>query len=160
VARLAVGRATLPPLLHLGGQYGWQIENRNKELKCDLAVDRTSDHRFVANCFRLYLHTAAHNLLVRLRRAVACPPPPATSPPPAEALTGAARQQYFRQRRQHDPLGEGQPCTWRSLLIKVAAEVVVSARRVLVRLSSSWPYLPWYQHVCRFLRTLTPCPTG
>ena len=26
MARLAVGRATLPPLLHLGGQYGWQIE--------------------------------------------------------------------------------------------------------------------------------------
>jgi hypothetical protein len=33
VARLAVGRATLPPLLHLGGQYGWQIEETFKDLK-------------------------------------------------------------------------------------------------------------------------------
>jgi hypothetical protein len=33
VARLAVGRATLPPLLHLGGQYGWQIEQTNKDVK-------------------------------------------------------------------------------------------------------------------------------
>jgi hypothetical protein len=30
-------------------------ENRNKEFKCDLAMDRLSDHRFVANYFRLYL---------------------------------------------------------------------------------------------------------
>jgi hypothetical protein len=52
-----------------------------------------------------------------------------------EALTGAERQRHFRQRRQRDPVGEGHPCTWRTLLIKVAAEVVVSTRRVLVRLS-------------------------
>jgi hypothetical protein len=143
-----------------------ESENRNKELKCDLAIDRTSDHRFMANFFRLYLHTLAYNLLVRLRRAVACPPLPETastaeaSAPPVDALAGAARRRYFRQRRRHDPLGEGQPCTWRSLLIKVAAEVVVSARRVVVRLSSSWPYLAWYQRVCQFLPTLTPGPTG
>jgi len=37
------------------------------------------------------------------------------------------------------------------LLIKVAAEVVVSARRVLVRLSSSWPHLNWYRRVCERL---------
>ena len=43
------------------------MENRNKEFKCDLAMDRLSDHRFVANYFRLYLHAAAMNLLVRLR---------------------------------------------------------------------------------------------
>jgi prolyl oligopeptidase len=33
VARLAVGRATLPPLLPLGGQYGWQIDAASKEVK-------------------------------------------------------------------------------------------------------------------------------
>jgi hypothetical protein len=38
----------------------------------------------------------------------------------AEALTRAKRQRPFRLRRQRDPLGEGQPCTWRTLLIKVA----------------------------------------
>ena len=36
-------------------------------------MDRLSDHRFVANYFRLYLHAAALNLLVRLRREVAAP---------------------------------------------------------------------------------------
>ena len=80
MARLAVGRALLSPLLHLGGQYGWQIENRNREFKCDLAMDRLSDHRFVANYFRLYLHAAAMNLLVQLRRFIAEPLPPLAPP--------------------------------------------------------------------------------
>jgi hypothetical protein len=136
-----------------------ESENRNKELKCDLAIDRTSDHRFVANFFRLYLHAVALNLLVRLRRGVACPPPPPAETP-VETLAGEARRRYFGRRRQRDPLGEGQPCTWRLLLIKVAAEIRVSSRRIVVRLSSSWPYLGWYEHVCRFLATLRPLATG
>jgi hypothetical protein len=41
----------------------------------DLAMDRLGDHRFVANSFRLYLHAAARNLLVRLRRFIAEPLP-------------------------------------------------------------------------------------
>src|SRR5262249_18608663 len=109
-----------------------EAENRNKELKCDLKIDRTSDHRFLANFFRLYLHAAAPTWRVRLRRAFASPPPPpapiptSLDPPasdqvPTEALTGSARRRYFNRRRLADPLGEGQPCTWRSLLIKVAA---------------------------------------
>lgn len=144
-----------------------EAENRNKELKCDLKIDRTSDHRFVANFFRLYLHAAANNLLVRLRRAVADPPPPPTpltpTPPdeiPTEALTGAARRRYFTRRRQADPLGEGQPCTWRSLLIKVAAEVVSSTHRIVVRLSAAWPYLDWYRRLCDFLTSVRPISSG
>ncbi len=148
-----------------------EAENRNKELKCDLKIDRTSDHRFLANFFRLYLHAAANNLLVRLRRAFASPPPPpppmptALDPPasdqvPTEALTGRARRRYFNRRRLVDPLGEGQPCTWRSLLIKVAAEVIVSSRRILVRLSASWPYLDWYRRLCVFLNSVGPVPSG
>jgi hypothetical protein len=136
-----------------------ESENRNKEFKCDLAMDRTSDHRFVANCFRLYLHAVALNLLVRLRRALADPPPPPEPDQPAEALTGPAREHYFRHRRRHDPLGEGQPCTWRTLLIKVAAEVLVSARRVVVRLSASWPNLAYFHHVCHHL-CCVPAPSG
>jgi hypothetical protein len=161
-----------------------ESENRNKEFKCALAMDRLSDHRFVANYFRLYLHAAAMNLLVRLRRFIAEPLPdptpdvelaPATSQPgeaapptaapsvPSEALTGAERQRHFRLRRQRDPLGEGQPCTWRTLLIKVAAEVVVRTRRIVVRLSSSWPHLGWYRRVCERLRDplpMAPHPSG
>jgi hypothetical protein len=145
-----------------------ESENRNKEFKCDLAMDRLSDHRFMANYFRLYLHAAAMNLLVRLRRYIAEPlpaevPEPATKastagvvPPLPEAARDAARRRQFRQRRQRDPLGEGHPCTWRSLLIKVAAEVVASTRRVVVRLSASWPYLGWYRRVCERLVHLVP----
>jgi hypothetical protein len=51
-------------------------ENRNKEFKCDLARDRLSEHPFVANYFQLYLHAAAMNLLVRLRRFIGEPLPP------------------------------------------------------------------------------------
>jgi hypothetical protein len=135
-----------------------ESENRNKEFKCDLAMDRLSDHRFCANYFRLYLHAAAVNLLVRLRRHIAAPPAPtaATGVPP-EALAGAERRRYFRLRRHHDPLGEGHPCTWRTLLIKVAAEVLVSVRRVVVRLSSSWPHHDYFRHVClQLARASTP----
>jgi len=160
------GARTLPPAAYDAYAARGESENRNKELKCDLAIDRTSDHRFLANFFRLYLHAAAHHLLVRLRRAVADPPPPgptlvdpAPNVPP-EALDGAARRRYFRRRRQADPLGEGQPRTWRSLLVKVAAEVLVSTRRVLVRLSAAWPYLDWYRRVCLFLGSIAPQPTG
>jgi hypothetical protein len=130
-----------------------ESENRNKEIKCDLAMDRLSDHRFMANYFRLYLHAVAMNLLVRLRRQVAEPVAPAqVDELPAEALDGAARRRHFRLRRQRDPLGEGQPCTWRTLLIKVAAEVIVSTRRIVVRLSSTWPHLDYFHHVCERLR--------
>lgn len=52
-----------------------ESENRNKEFKCGMAMDRLSDHRFVANYFRLYLHAAALNLLVQLRQEIADPPP-------------------------------------------------------------------------------------
>jgi hypothetical protein len=156
-----------------------ESENRNREFRCDLAMDRLSDLRFVANHFRLYLHAAAMNLLVRRRRFIA-EPLPALAPPaeratpadqagetvasptetcvPVEALTGAERQRHFRLRRQRDPLGEGHPCTWRTLLIKVAAEVIVGTRRILVRLSSSWSHLDWYCRVCERLRVPRPIP--
>jgi hypothetical protein len=186
------GAALLPEPTYDAYAARGESENRNKEFKCDLAMDRLSDHRFLANYFRLYLHAAAMNLLVQLRRFVA-EPPPVTPPPlsatatpalvmevttsatsvtpqpparavaddlPIEALTGAERQRYFRLRRQRDPLGEGHPCTWRTLLIKVAAEVVVTVRRVVVRLSSSWPHLDWYQRVCARLQNLASRPVA
>ena len=113
-----------------------------------MKAGRLSDHRNMANLFRLYLHTAAYNLLVRLRPVVADPPelhPP--SELPTAALDGRRRKQYQNQRRRQDPLGEGHPCTWRTRLIKVAAEIIVSHRRVLVRLSGNWPDLNHDRHV-------------
>jgi Transposase DDE domain group 1 len=127
-----------------------ESENRNKELKRGLAGDRLSDHRFLANYFRLYLHSAALNLLVRMRQRVALPPPVIAEG--QLAATPAARRRRANARRRRDPLGEGQPATWRLMLIKVAAEVIVSCRRVVVRLSGSWPYLHYYQQVSRAIQ--------
>jgi len=125
-----------------------ESENRNKELKCSLSADRLSDHRFMANYFRLYLHVLSANLLVRVRRLVADPPTAElANEVPVEALAGGDRKRWFNRRREHDPLGEGHAETWRMRLIKVAAEIVVSTRRVLVRLSGSWPFLRHYQAV-------------
>jgi hypothetical protein len=130
-----------------------ESENRNKEFKCGMAMDRLSDHRFMANYFRLYLHAAALNLLARLRREIADPPPALGGDVPVAALPEPERKQYQNARRRQDPLGEGQPATWRLLLIKVAATVVVSCRRIVIRLSGSWPHQQFFehvrQHVCR-----------
>jgi hypothetical protein len=125
-----------------------ESENRNKELKGGLQADRLSDHRYFANLFRLYLHTAAYHLLVAMRRVQAAPPADEEAQNlPAEALAGRGRRAWHNRRREHDPLGEGQPCTWRTRLIKVAATVRESTRRVLVQLSCSWPYLRHYRQV-------------
>jgi hypothetical protein len=134
-----------------------ESENRNKEIKCGLEADRLSDHRYLANLFRLYLHTAALNLLVRLRNQVADPPPenPAAELP-REALAGYARRRFFNQRRVADPLGEGHACTWRMRLIKVAARVTETTRRIVVRLSGSWPYLDHYRRVSQQILDLSP----
>ena len=120
-----------------------ESENRHKELKVDLCGDRLSDHRFLANFFRLFLHAAALNLLILLRNQLpeadantglrAASLPDASSPLP---VTGSE-------------LRRAQPATWRLRLIKVAAEVLVSCRRVLVRLSSAWPSLPTWREVLR-----------
>jgi hypothetical protein len=124
-----------------------ESENRNKELKCGLGMDRLSDHRFLANYFRLYLHATALNLLVRLRREIASPPPAPSADVAVESLAGEARKQYQNARRREDPLGRGQPATWRLLLIKVAASVIVSCRRIVVRLSGSWPNRDFFEHI-------------
>lgn len=122
-----------------------ESENRNRELKSELQSDRLSDHRFMANFFRLYLHAAALNLLVRLRQSTASPEQTPDqlgllTSLPAEALDEPQRRKFFQRRRDQDPLREGFACTWRTRLIKVAAEVLPRARRVIVRLSATWPH--------------------
>jgi hypothetical protein len=88
-----------------------EMENRIKEQQLDLFADRTSCHRFLANQFRLLLSAAAYVLMQALRRT-------------ALAGTGLARAQVG---------------TIRLRLLKVAARVVVSARRVVFHLASSYP---------------------
>ncbi|MCP4249305.1 MAG: hypothetical protein GY778_19865, partial [bacterium] len=135
--------------------------------KNGLAGDRLSCHRFCANYFRLQLHCAALNLLVRLRPVIADPPTlaelgkqrpdqvPVKDPSlPVEALTGVERRRYHNYRRRLDPLGQGHIDTWRTMLIKVAGEVTQSVRRVVVTIPAHWPHLDCFRHVCRRIADL------
>ena len=136
-----------------------ESENRNKELKTGLMADRLSDHRYFANLFRLHLHVLAYNLLVQMRHAVAAPPAEPEDEIPVESFAGRRRRDWHNHRRERDPLGEGQPCTWRTRLIKVAARVRETTRRVVVELSASWPYLHHFQEVVDGLfSSSTPAP--
>jgi Transposase DDE domain group 1 len=89
-----------------------EMENRIKEQQLGLFADRTSCHRFLANQFRLLLSSAAYVLMQALRR---------------EALPGTE-------------LARAQVGTIRLKLLKVAARVVVSVRRVVFQLASGYPY--------------------
>ena len=142
-----------------------ESENRNKELKCGLQADRLSDQRFVANFLRLYLHTIAYVLLIRARHVVALPLPTASaagvdSDLPPETLPEPDRRDYFNHRRRSDPLGAGHIETWRSRILKVAAEIVVSARRIVVKISATWPHLADFQRVLEAIRALPQLRTG
>ena len=111
----------------------------------------------MANFFRLSLPAAALNLLVRLRRSTArdtttIDTSDLNQEVPFEALEGRQRRTWSNRRRHHDPPGESFACTWRQRLIKVAAEIVVSARRILIRLSTSEPFLDEYARICQALR--------
>jgi Transposase DDE domain group 1 len=95
------------------------MENRIKEQQLDLFADRTSCHRFLANQFRLLLSSAAYVLVQTLRRT---------------ALRGTE-------------LERAQVGTIRLKLLKVAARVVVTARRVVFHLASSYPYRDLFRAV-------------
>ena len=98
-----------------------EMENRIKEQQLDLFADRTSCHRFLANQFRLLLSSAAYVLVQALRRT---------------ALAGTE-------------LAQAQVGTIRLKLFKVAARVVVTARRVVFHLASSYPYQEVFRAVSR-----------
>lgn len=138
-----------------------ESENRNKGLRRELQADRLSDHRSLANYSRLYLHAAASDLQIRLRHVVAQSPPtteelglPAGLP--TAAIDEPDRKRFFNRRRRRDPLGEGFTGTWRTRLIKVAAEVITRCRRVIVRLSASWPHLDHILDVSRIVSRPVP----
>lgn len=163
------GAAILPEVCYDHYTERGESENRHKELKSGFSGDRLSCHRFLANYFRLQLHVAALNLLIRLRSLVADPPAlrggeepdpqyqsvPVSDPTlPVEALTGQERRRYQNRRRQKDPLGQGHIDTWRMMLIKVAGEVTQSARRILITIPAHWPHLSWFRHVCQRIALL------
>ncbi len=120
-----------------------ESENRNKELSVDLCADRLSDHRYMANLFRMMLHCVSYNLLARLRRIVASPLDEPVDPSthlPFEALPTPQKQRHRSRNRRHDPLGRGQAMTWRKLVVKVAARVELLSRKVRLLVPTSWPH--------------------
>jgi hypothetical protein len=98
-----------------------ESEQRMDELKNGLAAGRLSCHRFTANFLRLMMHTLAFNLLNALRQ----------------------------HRDVPEELRRARPETWRSRIIKVAATVVQTTRRVVIELSASWPFWSLLRRVGR-----------
>ena len=85
-------------------------ENRIKELKNDLAIDRTSCSRFLANQLRVLLTAAAYVVM-----------------------------QELRQQARSTECRRAQVATLRERLCKLAAWVEVSVRRVVVHLPRTFP---------------------
>ncbi|MEZ6057431.1 MAG: hypothetical protein R3C01_12085 [Planctomycetaceae bacterium] len=106
----------------------------------------TSDHRFMANCS---IHDAPlrSNLLIRLRRTLPEVPPQDRRRAPLPDAERPARH------RRASPRSTGHIAL---RLIKVAAEMLVSCRRVLIRLSSAWPGLPTWRGPASRPTLLTP----
>lgn len=140
-----------------------ESENRNKELKCGLFADRLSDHRYMANLFRLMMHCVSHNLLVRLREQVADHSPQQALENEEESQAAnrsfaesSQNRKRHNDRRKRDRLGEGHPCTWRTHVIKVAARIVVSTRRLVLQVSASWPHLKYFREVAEAIARYDP----
>jgi hypothetical protein len=96
------------------------VENRIKELKAGLALDRLSCARFVGNQFRLLLTLAAYILMQALRGHA------------AGTACAAAQVTTLRER-----------------LLKVAVWVERSVRRIVLHLPTSFPWQPtWRQLAC------------
>ena len=111
-----------------------QAENFIKDLKNALRADRLSCHRFVANAFRLLLHAIAYRLMHALRATVA-----RVAPTVEDVST------------DHVRLATAQMDTLRLRLLKVAAHVTASVRRVLVRLPRAFPLAHVFFAVARDL---------
>ena len=107
-----------------------QAENAIKDFKRALAGDRLSCTTYVANAFRLFLHAVAYRLLDALRRVV-------------------VRVAPCFGRRQFDTL--------RLLLLKVAALVRQSVRRVTFQLPAAFPMAEVFAAVARAIGATLPC---
>lgn len=105
--------------------YAWYCgrgdsENRIKELKHDLSIDRTSCSRFVANQFRVLMTAAAFVLFQELRWRL--------------RRTRAARSTV---------------ATLRNMLLKVATRVVTSCRRIVCHFPRHLPWADVWQIAAR-----------
>ena len=99
-------------------QRGGTIENYIKELKIGFQGDRLSCESFMANQFRLVLHTAAYNLML-----------------------------LFREHTGIPEVQEARIQTLRIKLIKVGGRVRQTVRRIWIDLSSTWPFQNLFRSV-------------
>lgn len=104
------------------------MENRIKEQQLALFADRTSTATMRANQLRLWLSSMAYVLVAHLRRV---------------GLRGTA-------------LARAQAGTIRLRLFKIAALVRISARRIVLSLSSFYPLQPLFRTVVAQLRAASP----
>ena len=95
------------------------MENRIKEQLLMLFATRASCHAFLANPFRLLLSAAAYVRIEHLRRTAL-----------ANTELAAAQVDTIRLR-----------------LLKVAARVVVSVRRVVLHISSAYPWQNLFRRI-------------
>ena len=105
-----------------------EMENVLKQQTLDLAADRLSTHYLASNQLRLWLASFAYLLLERVR---------------AWGLAGTE-------------LATATVGSVRLKLLKVAAQVLVSVRRVYVRLSSAYPWQGLFRLCQRRLMALSP----
>ncbi len=103
-----------------------------KDFKNALSADRLSCSRFVANFFRLLLHAVAYRLMHALRERVA-----------------PLSQQ----------LGRAQFDTLRLRLLRVAAQVSQTTRRILVRLPEAFPDAALFRQLAASLVDTPPAPS-
>jgi hypothetical protein len=95
-----------------------EIENRIKELHHGLEIGRTSCTSFWANQLRVFLTAAAYVLM-----------------------------QELRLRARRTDCSRAQVWTLRERLLKIGAHVVVSARRIVLHLPSSFPFLDSWNRI-------------
>lgn len=103
-----------------------EMENRIKEHQLDLFSDRTSTHEFESNQLRLWFSSFAYVLMQALRE---------------KTLAGTE-------------LAVAQCGTIRLKLLKISAQIRVSARRILISFSQRWNGQELFERVCQRLSAL------
>jgi hypothetical protein len=103
-----------------------------KDFKNALSADRLSCSSFVANFFRLLLHAAAYRLMHAMRERV---------------------------KPLSDTLGRSQFDTLRLKILRVAAQVTQTKRRILVRLPRAFPDAEMFRQLAAALLPVPPAPT-
>lgn len=108
-----------------------ESENRIKEQQLDLFSRRTSAHLMRVNQMRLWFSAIAYLLMNELRNRILA----------------------------HTDLADARCQTIRLHVLKIAAHVRITARRVWISMSSSYPWQRRYRRILGLIRRMEPRPT-